>query len=484
MSWIIPSLALVVLYGTGVLGEHHDLHCAGAFAGDDAGGISDERVQECGSNLLQKSQDRYTKMLFELPVDTLDHVDPHTQPSTANGADAIKVMEGSETPLKQTQKQLDRPGHSDSDQASATTSIGNRRGRNSGLTANTNETQSTSRARRLLVYLQKAGQGAANFHPSFKGLKLPSNFRPSFFFVFATVLCCLGFGSFVFYDVLDLSRAEPLQLQLRQTRNVPYIRQSPSTAQRGVTRPPGAPQAGAANSTRTMVNAPAPQNPTSNECAAGTMGSAPTCQISRSVLAAPSLGDVETVATYLNEELVVPEKSECLLAVPWLAVNPAGHHVKVRVDDQRGTPVFLAALSSGLAPRLSLSSAIGDALFSYACSADSGASGRRAGSPINSLAFYHHSGAFYGNLSTQNRHGVGKCFTMLTQTGWGFCCLGDSEKGVVSIKEVDEHGRLLAIMEPKHDPPSRMVTIGPDVDAGLVVLTILGMDFLNCEQLE
>lgn len=189
------------------------------------------------------------------------------------------------------------------------------------------------------------------------------------------------------------------------------------------------------------------------------------------------LSSVEPVLHYLNEELVVPEKSECVLMVPRLPTHASIAGAKVRIEDQRGTPVFYATLSVEPQRKLTLSSATGNALFAYCCEADMS----RVGGNPKSLSMYHHTGALYGSLHLLRRTAIGAVYAVTTQSGWRLCCTCDQHNQAATIKE-GEQGRLLAIIDPANDllgtSPTRLVTIGPDVDAGLIVLTALGVDWI------
>jgi len=206
---------------------------------------------------------------------------------------------------------------------------------------------------------------------------------------------------------------------------------------------------------------------------------------------------------FLCPELVVPEASECTLVVPRLALksHPSKGTVTedpvITIDDARGVAVFRAALtddngSSGTdaldvqqgklaagrtqdQQRLVLSSGAGDAVFAY-CRLKKATASSNIG---NVITVYHHSDAPFGEVVTENAE-TGS-YVVKTRTGWGPRCMNlRGDKMLGNITATNESGRLLAIAESMNDGTSRRsVRIGPLVDAGFVVLSLLGIDMLE-----
>lgn len=197
----------------------------------------------------------------------------------------------------------------------------------------------------------------------------------------------------------------------------------------------------------------------------------------------------------LCPELVVPQSSECSLLVPSLfdrskaAPGLAGGGVKgettlLTVDDSRGTPVFRVALSApssslrsggGSSSRcLTLSSATGEALFALA----------REKEAKRSLSLCDHADKVYGEVSTSELWGNGGTFTLSTVQGHRIHFRSDGGLNG-SLNATADDGRLLAIVEAPPNTgeiaPRRPVIIGPLVDAGLIVLCLLSIDWLRHE---
>jgi len=182
------------------------------------------------------------------------------------------------------------------------------------------------------------------------------------------------------------------------------------------------------------------------------------------------------VGQHLCPELVVPEASECTLLVPWLP-QPGTPWAKnsLTIDDARGIPVF--RISPGDSDRdhcrLALYSALGEAVFASVrdVKADSGGD-------IAMLTFHHQSGAIFGEIHPDNME-AGTRYTVVSCRGARIHIYDNKPLG--SMNATDEHGRLLAIAEPRTHGANNMVRslrIGPLVDAGLIVLALLGSDLL------
>jgi len=184
----------------------------------------------------------------------------------------------------------------------------------------------------------------------------------------------------------------------------------------------------------------------------------------------------EPSGVHLCPELVVPEGSECTLIVPRLS---GGGSSQVTVDDTRGVPVFCAAFNNDTTwqariretKRLILSSTSGDTIFAFC--RDDEAQGGPSG-----LVIHHHSEAPFGVLHADSRD-AGSGYTLVARQGFKVHIKGDHLLGNMNV--TDESGRLLAIATPLHQGGGahRSLRIGPLVDAGLVALGLLGIDFLE-----
>jgi len=188
-----------------------------------------------------------------------------------------------------------------------------------------------------------------------------------------------------------------------------------------------------------------------------------------------SARDDDKAAYYLCLELVVPESRECTLLIPrpWIAV-----HNPLRVADARGVAVFTASFVSGQGrfPQ--------DRVLILA-SADDGAQFGVLGEVTHALTIgpcvtvYNSTGGIFGLL----KPAVHFQSAYVLAIGGRDCVFvsGDSIEGATSIK--DDEGRLLAIAEPRPNITTgndlRSVTVGPLVDAGLILLCFLGVDMLE-----
>lgn len=200
----------------------------------------------------------------------------------------------------------------------------------------------------------------------------------------------------------------------------------------------------------------------------------------------------------LCADLVVPQASECSLLVPGLfdksktSPSRSAHpdSIVLTVDDSRHTPVFRVAFSSsfrtssaaadaGALPRcLTLSSANGEALFCLA--RESSASGRQG---TRSLSICDHADKLYAELQLGETWGNGSICTLTTTQGHRTIFRRESGANGGSLNVTAEDGRLLAMIPAASAPlkpgEGRSVIIGPLVDAGLIVLCVLSMDWLH-----
>eukprot|EP00929_Paragymnodinium_shiwhaense_P010001 TRINITY_DN11447_c0_g1_i4.p1 TRINITY_DN11447_c0_g1~~TRINITY_DN11447_c0_g1_i4.p1 ORF type:complete len:527 (+),score=70.14 TRINITY_DN11447_c0_g1_i4:161-1741(+) len=197
----------------------------------------------------------------------------------------------------------------------------------------------------------------------------------------------------------------------------------------------------------------------------------------------------------LCPDLVVPQASECSLMVPCLldrAGQPAhassgaskSDTTVVTVDDSRGTPVFRAALSSPASALrsggatssrcLTISSASGEALFAVA----------REKEAKRTIAICDHSDKLYGDLQMTERWGNGYTFVLTATTGHRITFRNDNALNG-SMNATADDGRLLSIVDAaQHSAEGmrRSVIIGPLVDAGLIVLCLLSIDWLRSDR--
>jgi len=192
----------------------------------------------------------------------------------------------------------------------------------------------------------------------------------------------------------------------------------------------------------------------------------------------PSPRSMEPAGPHLCSELVVPEGSECTLLVPRLPPSRLWSGSSVTIDDARGVPVFKAtfSLASGQlsrdAKRLALSSATGDNVFAFCCDGEAPPGGGHAG-----LSILHQSEVTFGALRMDGRDSANG-YSVVTRRGWRIHFRGDLQAG--NMNATDDQGRLLAIAEPSGSS-RRSVRIGPLVDAGLITLSLLGIDLLEYE---
>lgn len=181
---------------------------------------------------------------------------------------------------------------------------------------------------------------------------------------------------------------------------------------------------------------------------------------------------------HLCAELVVPEDTECNLLVPELSTNAAGATDRITIHDSSGLPVFHASYSRNSrqsqldnrdTKRLILWSAIDGLIFAF-CRDVEAALGHASG-----LAIFHHYEVPFGVLR-QNSHGDRSAYSVLMHSGREVFFYQTSED--VGFRAEDENGRLLAMVM---GLAPRCVRIGPQVDAGLVTLAMLGIDLLELD---
>lgn len=90
------------------------------------------------------------------------------------------------------------------------------------------------------------------------------------------------------------------------------------------------------------------------------------------------------------------------------------------------------------------------------------------------LAIFHHSEVPFGILRPDSSVGDGSAYSILTHTGREIFLYRAAE--VAGMRAEDESGRLLAMVI---GIAPRSIRIGPQVDAGLMTLALLGIDVLE-----
>mmetsp|Transcript_12784 Transcript_12784/g.40096 ORF Transcript_12784/g.40096 Transcript_12784/m.40096 type:complete len:515 (+) Transcript_12784:118-1662(+) len=179
----------------------------------------------------------------------------------------------------------------------------------------------------------------------------------------------------------------------------------------------------------------------------------------------------------LCPELVVPEECECTLQVPRLLPHlrrlGSGQSVAT-VDDARHLPMFRVnfSLPSMGNKCLVLSSATDDTdgmVFAF-CKAS------QPGPTLEpTLTIHHAARGQFGTLRMRAGEPERE-YEVVTRVG-GLISLRCSGNDLTAS---DGQGQLMALVEPlPEDPTRRVVRIGPLVDAGLITLSILGVDLLE-----
>jgi len=282
-------------------------------------------------------------------------------------------------------------------------------------------------------------------------------------------LFCLGafVHAFVFGLKQDKQEPRPVQSSRADVRHV--------QAAAGPSRP--ALQQGSSPTPRTMSTVsmkPYPKKQPSAETPRRFLSTDSLAPSSRSMPEEP-VNDAD--GTFLCPELVVPEGSECTLLVPRVSLSGSGV-APVSISDARGVPVFKAVFAVSPVQgrnkqeikRLVLSSATGDAIFAFCRDTEADSSTGQAG-----LAIFHHSEAPFGDIRADGPRPANG-YSVTSHRGWRLRFRGDPEGR--NLNATDDHGRLLAITE-AHAPARRSVRIGPLVDAGLIAISVLGIDLLG-----
>jgi len=202
------------------------------------------------------------------------------------------------------------------------------------------------------------------------------------------------------------------------------------------------------------------------------------CSQAASGLSLPPRLSQEPAVPHLCMELVVPEETECNLLVPDLVAHVSETRGRISVNDTSGVPVFHATFNTkrGLSPqqdqdhrRLVLWSAIDGLVFGCCRDAEASPTGQPA------LQIFNHADMPFGFLrpSTSYKRGA---FSVTTCSGREIIFYKTNEAGTQRAE--DETGRLLAMVITSSP---RSIRIGPEVDAGLVTLGMLGVDLLSSD---
>lgn len=200
----------------------------------------------------------------------------------------------------------------------------------------------------------------------------------------------------------------------------------------------------------------------------------------------------EPMSRQLCPELVVPPEGECTLFVPKFtlsAMDKLGSKITVDVTHARSSPMFRASIEHAEEScRIVLASALGDSVFAY-CSLLPQASrasniGARGASKENEtpmcLSFYDFSNQHFGDMIRAAAPCNGSSYIFAMKRGWSLDFHIQSEDS--SRRAFDDKGRLVASVERSPSPGNALrqgLTIGPCVDAGLILLIVLGMNLLE-----
>jgi len=203
-----------------------------------------------------------------------------------------------------------------------------------------------------------------------------------------------------------------------------------------------------------------------------------TCSRAASGLSLPSRLSEKPTVPHLCAELVVPEETECNLQVPDLVARVAETRGRISISDTSGVPVFHCTFNTlrGLPPqkdqdhvRLRLWSAIDGLVFG--CCRD--ARDTPTGQPAYNI--FNHADMPFGVLRPTTPDKLG-AYSIVTCSGREIIFYKTNEVGIQRAE--DETGQLLAMVITSSP---RCIRIGPEVDAGLVTLGMLGTDLLESD---
>jgi len=183
----------------------------------------------------------------------------------------------------------------------------------------------------------------------------------------------------------------------------------------------------------------------------------------------------------LCPSLLVPEGCECTLHVPKLQPGFFSDGRQLAISDPNGSPVMRVAFLSGRrnttvageGSRLVLSDLAGEVLAFCQDEAKSPASAQ-------SLSIHAPQGVFATFRRMAGGHEV------VGRRDWRLNLVQKTLAGGSGIAVLDEAGALLAVCEPpgERDPSTQTARIDANVDAGLVVLSLLCVDALGAQRSE
>lgn len=212
-----------------------------------------------------------------------------------------------------------------------------------------------------------------------------------------------------------------------------------------------------------------------------TLSPRPSCSRPASMLGlAPAGRESAGHGLTICSELVVPPDNECTLLLPLISERDGlGAVETVTVDDARGIPIFQVTVRLGprggrsAEKRLVLSSAVDDIVFASCRDAEPEPGARtRAG-----LSIFCQADAPFGVLRPDGLDDASG-YSVRSRSGGVVCFRGDARTGC--MKAIDEHDCIIALTEAT-SWQQRWIRIGPRVDAGLVILAMLGIDLLELE---
>jgi len=186
---------------------------------------------------------------------------------------------------------------------------------------------------------------------------------------------------------------------------------------------------------------------------------------------------------YLCPELVVPEHNECTLLVPELEISEASPNGIISIDDVNNSAVLLTSYSimpnppkapyevPGNGKRLVLRSALEDVVVASCRDADPDPGGGPPG-----LTILSKTDEVCGMLRPSGP-GSKNSFVVALWSGQKVLIRKDMQGHCTYA--TDEDGWLLACFEEKSPEAKRMLRISPQVDAGLITLTILGTKLME-----
>jgi len=194
----------------------------------------------------------------------------------------------------------------------------------------------------------------------------------------------------------------------------------------------------------------------------------------------PPAGEEVRHGPVLCADLVVPPGNECTFLLPLIQEGGGRKGLEsTTVSDTSGSAILRATYRLGPLggrpedKRLVLRSAEGDEVFAFCRDAEpEPGAGPRAG-----LLVFGQAGAPFGVLRPDGP-GEPWGYSIRAHAGGLVRFRGDWRAG--SVHATDENGCLVAFAQAP-SPQHRQVRIGPQVDAGLATLALLGIDLLELE---